>query len=670
MRARVPVLLVLVCLATAFVAARQDRAVIVVDVKNASGASVPGATVMIARAESQAEFRKCIADQRGVCSFVGVPPGTYRVQAELAGFKMSLQLVNVTAGQTLRVSALLRVGGLEESVTVTGASPIVDSASARVVSPPPPPSAPPPPAALPAPRAMGAEIAVRMGGAAYGAGMAGGVAHEPPYYDPYHRAQPPHRESYDDAGDNPFRSVSADPLSTFSIDVDTASYANMRRFLNGGSLPPAEAIRIEEMINYFHYSYPQPRGDQPFSITTELAVAPWNSQHRLALIGLQGKEIDMGKVPPRNLVFLIDVSGSMMDANKLPLVQSGMRMLAATLRAQDRVSIVVYAGASGLVLPATSGDRKERIDRAIAGLQAGGSTNGGAGIRLAYQLARDNFIKDGVNRVILATDGDFNVGVVDQRELVRLIEHERESGVFLSVLGVGTGNLQDSTMEKLADKGNGNYSYLDSIDEAHRVLVKEAGATLVTIAKDVKIQVEFNPAAVSAYRLIGYENRILKNRDFNDDRKDAGEIGAGHSVTAIYEIVPAGAEPPRPSVDPLKYGSTPAAEKAPAPAGKHDGELLTVKLRYKAPDGDVSRLTSAVIADRPQPIGANLGFASAVAEAGMVLRNSPHAADASLPSAIARARKFRGEDAEGYRAEFIRLMEIAAAMPKNARTYR
>jgi Ca-activated chloride channel family protein len=359
-----------------------------------------------------------------------------------------------------------------------------------------------------------------------------------------------------------------------------------------------------------------------------------------------------------------------MEAKKLPLVQSGMRMLANTLTARDRVAIVVYAGASGLVLPATTGDKKETIDRAIAELQAGGSTNGGAGIRLAYQTAREQFIKGGVNRVILATDGDFNVGVVDQDDLVRLIERERESGVFLSVLGVGTGNLKDSTMEKLADKGNGNYSYLDSIDEAHRVLVKEAGATLVTIAKDVKIQVEFNPHAVSAYRLIGYENRILKNQDFNDDRKDAGEIGAGHSVTAIYEIVPVGAEPPRPSVDALKYGPAQPAEKVAPAGGKYDGELLTVKLRYKAPDGDVSRLTSAVIADRPQPIGANLGFASAVAEAGMVLRKSPHAGDASMSSAVARARKFRGEDAEGYRAEFIRLMEAAAAMPKGERTYR
>ena len=545
----------------------------------------------------------------------------------------------------------------------------------RVVLPPSPPSPTSPPAntadkpetATPSPATESTRVAGVAGG------IVGGVAGYGAQccYEPYYRQPRPNTEAYDDAGDNPFRSVSADPLSTFSIDVDTASYANIRRFINSGTRPPVEAIRIEEMINYFHYSYPQPRGEQPFSITTELAVAPWNNQHRLALIGLQGRELDTSEVPPRNLVFLIDVSGSMDEPAKLPLVQSGMRMLAATLTARDRVSIVVYAGASGLVLPSTSGDRRQRIDHAIAELHAGGSTNGGAGIRLAYQLARDNFIKGGVNRVILATDGDFNVGVVDQNELVRLIERERESGVFLSVLGVGTGNLKDSTMEKLADKGNGNYSYLDSIDEAHRVLVKEAGATLVTIAKDVKIQVEFNPATVSAYRLIGYENRLLKNQDFNDDRKDAGEIGAGHSVTAIYEIVPVGAEPPRPSVDPLKYGPAPTAERAATAAGKFDGELVTVKLRYKAPDGDVSKLTSTVITDRPQAIDANLGFASAVAEAGMVLRQSPHAAESSLASAIARARKFRGEDPEGYRAEFIRLMQVASSMPKpSTRTYR
>lgn len=480
-------------------------------------------------------------------------------------------------------------------------------------------------------------------------------------------------EKYDDHGENPFRTVTADPLSTFSIDVDTASYANIRRFLNEGSLPPEQAVRIEEMINYFKFDYPQPKGEQPFSITTELADCPWNAKHRLALVGLKGHEIGGKETPARNLVFLIDVSGSMNSPDKLPLVRHGMRMLANGLNENDRVAIVVYAGASGVVLESTPGDRHEKVGRAIEQLQAGGSTNGGAGIKLAYRLARDTFIKGGVNRVILATDGDFNVGVTDQKELERVIERERESGVFLSVLGVGTGNINDALMEMLADKGNGNYAYLDSMHEAHRVLVKEAGSTLVTIAKDVKIQVEFNPKVVNAYRLIGYENRMLRDQDFNDDRKDAGEIGAGHSVTAIYEIVPAGVELDRPRVDPLKYSPAPpapASASAREPSGalrrdRVDDELLTVKLRYKAPDGDESRLTSAVIVNRTAAMTTNLGFASAVAEAGMLLRGSGHVTGGSYAAAIARARKFRGEDVDGYRAEFARLMELAVSLAKN-----
>ena len=636
MRARFPVLLVLVCLATALIVA-QERGVLVVTVVDSSGAVIPGATVTIS---SGTDNRKCTSNERGVCSFVGLAPDAYHIQTELAGFRTALQVITLAAGQTMKVSAVMEVGTLSESVAVTGASPSSSTRSSQV--------------------RVGGNVAG--GSIAYDRGL--------PAYEPYYDRRPRgNTESYDDVGDNPFRAASAEPLSTFSIDVDTASYANVRRFLNEGTLPPDAAVRIEELINYFDYSYPQPTGDQPFSVTTELAACPWNSTPRLALIGVQGRDSDNKELPARNLVFLVDVSGSMMTADKLPLVQHGLRMLAATLTGSDRVSIVVYAGASGMVLPPTNGNHKERINRAIAELQAGGSTNGAAGIQLAYQIARETFIKGGVNRVILATDGDFNVGVTDQAELVRLIERERESGVFLSVLGVGTGNLKDSTMEKLADKGNGNYSYLDSMHEAHRVLVKEAGGTLVTIAKDVKIQVEFNPRAVNSYRLIGYENRLLKDQDFNDDRKDAGEIGAGHNVTAIYEIVPAGTGPDRPGVDPLKYGPQPAPPPPAAVAGgKYDGELLTVKLRYKAPDGEVSRLTSVVIADRPQPIGGNLGFASAVAEAGMVLRHSPHARDASFASAIERARKFRGEDGEGYRAEFIRLMEIASSLSKRPST--
>jgi Ca-activated chloride channel family protein len=364
------------------------------------------------------------------------------------------------------------------------------------------------------------------------------------------------------------------------------------------------------------------------------------------------------ELPRRNLVFLIDVSGSMQPPDKLPLVRQGLRMLADTLTARDRVAIVVYAGASGLVLPSTPGDQKATVQNAIANLEAGGSTNGASGITLAYNVAREHFIRGGVNRVILATDGDFNVGVTSQDELVRLIEQQRADGVFLSVLGVGTGNLKDSTMEKLADKGNGNYSYLDSLYEARKVLVQEAGGTLVTIAKDVKLQLEFNPATVAAYRLIGYENRILQREDFNDDKKDAGEIGAGHTVTALYEIVPAGADTSDlPSIDPLKYQTNPQPTTS-ATAG----ELATVKLRYKEPDGEVSKLTSVAIRNETRPLSANIGFASAIAEFGMVLRQSKHAAGGSFAGAIERARRFRGEDADGNRSEFVKLVELARGL--------
>jgi Ca-activated chloride channel family protein len=380
---------------------------------------------------------------------------------------------------------------------------------------------------------------------------------------------------------------------------------------------------------------------------------------------LQGRKVAVDDLPARNLVFLIDVSGSMQSADKLPLVRSAMRLLADTLTSRDRVAIVVYAGSSGLVLPATRGDRRGRIHSAIAELEAGGSTNGGQGIQLAYHVARANFIPHGINRVILATDGDFNVGITSHGELVRLIEQERESGVFLSVLGVGTGNLKDSTMEMLADKGNGNYAYLDSLQEAQRVLVKEAGSTLVTIAKDVKLQIEFNPRHVAGYRLIGYENRMLAHEDFNDDKKDAGEIGAGHSVTALYEIVPAGVDLPRGSVDPLKYQApvVPSTQAA-------SNELLTVKLRYKHPAADQSQLITRTIDNRVQPMSPNAGFASAVAELGMLLRGSPHVPAATFDQAIARARKFRGDDEDGYRMELVKLGEVAASLKKLETTAR
>ena len=514
---------------------------------------------------------------------------------------------------------------------------------------PPPSAAPAEPtasvaASSPAPAYRG--LARQAGGAATAliGGVAGGVAEF-------------NTEAYDHIEENRFHRVDADPLSTFSVDVDTASYANVRRFLVDGELPPAGAVRTEELINYFRFAYPQPSGNVPFSITTELAECPWNPKHRLALIGLQGRSLKERDPSPRNLVFLLDVSGSMMPSDKLPLVKAAMRMLTDVLTERDRVAIVVYAGASGLVLPSTAGDQKERIYEALEQLSAGGSTNGAQGIQLAYQVARRNFIRGGVNRVVLATDGDFNVGVTNQSDLVSLIERERESGIFLSVLGVGTGNLKDSTMEKLADKGNGNYAYLDSLHEARKVLVREAGGTLETIAKDVKIQVEFNPRQVAGYRLIGYENRMLNHQDFNDDKKDAGEIGAGHSVTALYEIVPVGAPIDAPGVDPLKYQRESQQTRA---AGS--GELLTVKVRFKEPDGETSRLLSRVLSNQSTAMTANLGFASAVAEFGMLLRESPLRGSASFASLTARARKFVGEDEDGYRAQFIQLADRAAML--------
>ena len=470
-------------------------------------------------------------------------------------------------------------------------------------------------------------------------------------------ATPMNTEAYHRIVDNAFLAVADTPLSTFSIDVDTASYANVRRFLRDRQLPPKDAVRIEELINYFRFDYPAPEDGAPFSVTSHVAECPWNREHRLVLLGLQARRLAEGQIPPRNLVFLIDVSGSMGDARKLPLVKAAMGLLADQLTEQDRISIVVYAGASGLVLPPTSGDRKGEIRAALAALEAGGSTAGGAGIQLAYKTAQETFIEGGVNRVVLATDGDFNVGLTSHGDLSRLIAEKRKTGVSLSVLGFGMGNLKDSTMEMLADRGNGNYAYVDTLAEARKVLVAEAGSTLVTVAKDVKLQVEFNPAAVSTYRLIGYENRVLADADFNDDAKDAGDMGAGHSVTALYEVVPAGAKPGTRRVDPLKY------QEDRRPSARADAsELMTVKLRYKAPDGDTSQLFAMAVKDSARTESADVRFAAAVAEFGMLLRDSEHKGTASFASVLELAREGQGHDPGGYRAEFIRLVEAAQAL--------
>jgi Ca-activated chloride channel family protein len=465
-------------------------------------------------------------------------------------------------------------------------------------------------------------------------------------------------EAYASVRENEFVTAKDNPLSTFSIDVDTASYSNVRRFLDEEIRPPAGAIRTEEMLNYFRYNYPQPTGEDPFSVNLEVSRAPWNPERELVRIGLKGRELPAEERGPANLVFLIDVSGSMDEPNKLPLLQRSLSALVENLSDEDRVAIVTYAGSSGLVLAPTEGAKKREILEAITNLRAGGSTHGSEGIRLAYETAREQFREGGNNRVILCTDGDFNVGVTNESELQRLIEKERESGVFLSVLGFGTGNLNDSTMELLANKGNGNYAYIDSISEGRKVLVEQMGSTLFTIAKDVKIQVEFNPERVAGYRLIGYENRLLAKEDFNDDKKDAGEIGAGHTVTALYEIIPAGQPVPgAPSVDPLKY-QRPEQDSASA-----SNELLTVKLRYKAPDGDKSKLIEIPLkADEIPAFDAaseDFRFASAVAAFGMKLRGSPEAGEISWSKIQDIARGALGNDPGSYRAEFLTLVEKA-----------
>jgi Ca-activated chloride channel homolog len=473
-------------------------------------------------------------------------------------------------------------------------------------------------------------------------------------------------EGYDAIVENEFLSAAASPLSTFSIDVDAASYSNVRRFLKEGSMPPPGAVRIEEMINYFRYDYPQPKKGDPFSVNTEIGTCPWNPQHKLALVALQGKNIPENQLPASNLVFLIDVSGSMMTENKLPLLKKSMKLLVDKLRDEDNVAIVVYAGNAGLVLPSTSGANKTKIKDAIDALQAGGSTAGGAGIKLAYQTAEDNFMEDGNNRVILCTDGDFNVGISSNDALETLIEEKRGSGIFLTVLGFGTGNYQDAKMQRLAGKGNGNHAYIDELDEAKKVLVNEFGGTIFTIAKDVKLQVEFNPAAVNGYRLIGYENRLLAKEDFNNDKKDAGEMGSGHTVTALYEIIPAGIENGFiQKTDSLKYQTAQQTN-----AAVLSSEMMTVKMRYKQPGGETSRLMELPVANANTSIensSANFRFAAAVAQFGMLLRNSKFRQQSNYDMVSNLAGNALSGDSEGYRKEFVKLVKKAAALSKTAK---
>lgn len=470
-------------------------------------------------------------------------------------------------------------------------------------------------------------------------------------------------EEYDSAPENKFLFVKDRPLSTFSIDVDAASYGNMRRFINQGQLPPSDAIRTEELVNYFSYNYSKPNGKDPVKISTEIGSCPWNESHRLVKIALKAREIADKDLPSSNLVFLIDVSGSMYGPTRLELVKSSLKLLINNLREEDRVAIVVYAGSAGEVLPSTSGADKQKIRESLDQLTAGGSTAGGAGIQLAYKIANKNFIKGGNNRIILCTDGDFNVGVSSTQGLEELIEKERKSGVFLTVLGYGMGNYKDNRMQVLAEKGNGNHAYIDNLQEANKVLVNEFGGTLFTVAKDVKLQIEFNPVQVQAYRLIGYESRLLKDEDFNDDTKDAGEMGAGHNVTAFYEVVPAGIQfSGGGSVDPLKYQVVTKKEEKPA---NYTGssELMTIKLRYKDPDGDTSKkLETAVTDSKLNHVSSDFRFAAAIAMFGQILSDSQFKGDATMDKVIALAKTGLDNDEQGYRREFVRLAEAARGM--------
>ncbi len=606
-------------------------------VRDAAGAPIAHAQVFVV-----GTAYNTVSDSAGRYRLADVPVGTYTLHAGFIGYRSTeLEQVPVRANQTTPVDLILEQTSVQlQEVTVTtytgplqprDESATVTTGSQSVTLPP----------------AAGVQGGVATGitGNAY----------------PQRGMEPGNTENYAVIEESRFLAAASNPRSTFSIDVDAASYTNVRRFLTDGQRPPPDAVRIEEFLNYFRYDYPEPRGAAPFSVTTDLAEAPWAPEHRLLRIGIKGRSLRTAAVPPSNLVFLLDVSGSMMPPNKLPLVKQAFRLLVHELRPEDRVAIVVYAGAAGLVLPSTPGSDKPTILAALDRLEAGGSTAGGAGLQLAYDIARQHYARDVNNRVILATDGDFNVGESSDAAMVRLIEERRDQGIFLTVLGFGTGNLKDSRMEQIADKGNGHYAYVDNLTEARQVFVREFAGTLVTIAKDVKIQVEFNPARVAAYRLVGYENRALRTEDFADDKKDAGELGAGHTVTALYELVPVGVSMAGTGhdLDSLTYQQVSLRAVA-----RSTDEWATVQLRYKPPTGTMSRLLRQPVRVRGSlaaPTG-DFRFATAVAGFGLVLRASEYRGTATLDQVLALARGAEGEDPEGERAEFVRLVESARTL--------
>jgi len=597
-------------------------------VMDTKGVAVPGVEVIAKNAATQITHR-AKTDKKGYYTFKNLPIGIYDVWVMMPGFQAVKQTgVNIRSGRTTVVDFTLKFEGNMISPTKPVEAELDEAKSDKRMQ----------------------RVAGVVEGGVVG-GVMGGVRKEAPYQS----RTDWNTEEYDRIYENRFLLALQNPLSTFSIDVDTASYSNVRRFINNNQFPYKDAVRIEEMINYFSYDYPQPNKDHPFSITTEISACPWNTSHRLIHIGLQGKTLESKKLPPSNLVFLLDVSGSMGSPNKLPLLQKAFRLLVNELGPNDRVSIVVYAGAAGLVLPSTAASQKEAIVSAIERLNAGGSTAGGAGIKLAYKVAQENFIQEGNNRIILATDGDFNVGVSSTSELVRMIEDYRKKGIFLTILGFGMGNYKDGRMEQLANKGDGNYFYIDNLMEAKKVFVNDMRGTLFTIAKDVKLQLEFNPAKVKAYRLIGYENRMLRKEDFADDTKDAGELGAGHTVTALYEIILFGSTEEIPGVDELKYQDNKISPKA-----FKNKEILTLKLRYKKPDGKKSKLIVHPLLDKNVVLAktsGNFKFSAAVAAFGMLLRDSEFKGDTSYESIMELARDGKGKDYFGYRAEFIQLVE-------------
>ena len=605
-------------------------------VTDVSGGVLPGVTVTASGPALRAA-QTSVSNESGSYEVSGLPAGLFSVSFELAGFKKVVRAnVALLRGKGIRLDMKLEVGAMMEELTVAAAAPMVGGS------------------------ASGKQTQWNLAG-----GSITDLSSKPTQmnFDSFEQVRVRSNETarYGHVEPNRFKLTTTEPMSTFGADVDTASFTNVRRFLNEGRLPPADAVRVEEFVNYFKFDYDAPSADRAVGITSEVGSCPWAPDHKLVLVGARARASG-DATAPRNLVFLVDVSGSMGPAQRLPLVKTALGMFVDTLRPTDEVTIVTYAGYTGVALPPTTARHRDRIQDAIASLGSGGSTNGGAGLMLAYRLAREQFVAGGVNRIILATDGDFNVGVTGQRDLYQLIDREKQSGVFLSVLGVGDNNLQDRTMEMLADKGNGNYAYLDSLQEARRVLIREGNSTLETVARDVKFQVEFNPATVKAWKLIGYENRLMAHEEFNDDKKDGGELGAGHSVTVLYEVVPAGASLPgelepsgRPSVEPLIYQD----RRTTTNASKRD-DLLTIRVRYKLPDESDSVMFNTVV--RPGGRDSYLSFASAVAEFGLLLRDN----DTEVTrwnGLVSRAQQLASAaDPSGERAGFARMVELAAGL--------